>query len=96
MKIKDSPPGSPARPELIPTDLSQLSHRLSGQYRIQAHSLDIWRILTCGYGFCRTGWTHGIDLRIRCTMLVVCAEPSVPRGQFLTLAGLRRGQAESA
>jgi hypothetical protein len=22
MKIKDSPPGSPARPELIPTDLS--------------------------------------------------------------------------
>ena len=65
MKIKDSPPGSPARPEPIPTDLSQLSHRLSGQYRTQAHSLDIWRILTCGYGFWRTDRTDGIDLRIR-------------------------------
>jgi hypothetical protein len=51
MKIKDSPPGSPARPEPIPADLSQLSHRLTGQHRTQAHSLDIWRILTCGHGF---------------------------------------------
>jgi hypothetical protein len=29
-------------------DLSQLSHRLSGQRRTQAHNLDIRRILTCG------------------------------------------------
>jgi hypothetical protein len=28
-------------------------------------SPDIRRTLTCGSGFCRTGWTCGIDLRIR-------------------------------
>ena len=39
-------------------DLSQLSHRLSGQHRTQADSLDIRRILTCGFGFWRTGWTR--------------------------------------
>jgi hypothetical protein len=46
-------------------DLSQLSHRLSGQHRTEAHRLDNRRILTCGYGFWRTGWTGGIDLRIK-------------------------------
>jgi hypothetical protein len=51
MKIKDSLLGSPARPELIPTDLSQLSHRLSGRHRTEAHRLDIRRTLTCGSGF---------------------------------------------
>src|SRR6185312_15324718 len=42
-----------------------ISHRLSGPHRTEADSLDIRRILTCGYGFWRTGWTDGIDLRIR-------------------------------
>jgi hypothetical protein len=46
-------------------DLSQLSHRLSGQRRTQAHNLDIRRILTCGSGLWRTDRTDGIDLRIR-------------------------------
>jgi hypothetical protein len=46
-------------------DLSQLSHRLSGQRRTQAHNLDIRRILTCGSGLWRTDRMHGIDLRIR-------------------------------
>ena len=35
-------------------DLSQPSHRLTGRHRTQADSLDIRRILTCGYGFWRT------------------------------------------
>jgi hypothetical protein len=48
-----------------PTDLSQLSHGLSGQHRTQTHSLDIRRILTCGYGRWRTRWTLSIGLRIR-------------------------------
>jgi len=34
-----------------------------------ADSLDIQRILTCRYGFWRTGRTYGIDLRIRCRRL---------------------------
>jgi len=29
--------------------------------------LDLRRILTCGYGFRRTGRTRGIGLRIRCS-----------------------------
>lgn len=45
-------------------DLSLISHKLSGQHRAQAHSLDIRRILTCGYGFWRTDRTYGIDLRM--------------------------------
>ena len=47
------------------SDLSQISHRLTGLYRTQADSLDIRRTLTCGFGFWRTGWTDGIGLRIR-------------------------------
>ena len=46
-------------------DLSQPSHRLTGRHRTRADSLDIRRILTCGFGFWRTGRTHGIDLRIK-------------------------------
>ena len=41
-----------------------------------ADSLDIRRILTCGFGFWRTGWTDGIDLRIR--RLGVRVPPSAP------------------
>jgi len=52
-----------------PADLSQLSYRLSGRRRTEEDSLDIRRILTCGYGFWRTGWTDGIDLRIRWWLL---------------------------
>ena len=48
-----------------PAYLSQLSHTLSGRRRTEEDSLDIRRILTCGYGFWRTGWTDGIDLRIK-------------------------------
>ena len=40
-----------------PADLSQLSHKPSGLHRTQAESLDIRRILTCGYGLRRTGRT---------------------------------------
>ncbi len=46
-------------------DLSQLSHGLVGRHRIRPDGLDIQWTLTCGYGFLRTGWKDGIDLRIR-------------------------------
>ena len=46
-------------------ELRGISHSFltdcSGQHRTQAHSLDIRRILTCGSGFRRTGWTDGLD-----------------------------------
>jgi hypothetical protein len=57
--------GAAAMTYKVGRDLSQPSHRLTGRHRTQADSLDIRRILTCGYGFCRTGRTHGIDLRNR-------------------------------
>ena len=66
-------------------DLSQLSHRLSGPRRTQAQSLDIRRILTCGFGFWRTDRTNGIDLRIR--RLGVRVPPSAPRSQAPTRSG---------
>jgi hypothetical protein len=47
--------------------VSQLSHRLGGRHWTEADSLDIQRTLTCGSGFWRTGRTHGIDLRNRCS-----------------------------
>src|SRR5262249_37937027 len=53
------------------------SHRLSRPRRTIADSLDIRRILTCGFGFWRTGWTDGIGLRIR--RLGVRVPPSAPR-----------------
>jgi hypothetical protein len=67
-------------------DLSQLSHRLTGRHRTQAHSQDIRRILTCGFGFWRTGWADGIGLRIR--RLGVRVPPSAPRpvGQQSTVS----------
>ena len=37
------------------------------------------RMMTCGYGFQRTGWTHRIDLRIR--RLGVRVPPSAPSSQ---------------
>ena len=46
-------------------DLSQLSHGLAGRRRTRPDDLDIRRTLICGYGFCRTGRTCSIDLRIR-------------------------------
>jgi hypothetical protein len=49
----------------VATRLSQPSHRLAGRHRIRADDLDIERTLACEYGLCRTGRTHGIDLRIR-------------------------------
>jgi hypothetical protein len=67
--------GAPKSPVRVGTeaDLSQPCHRLTGPHRTEADSLDIRRILTCGYGFCRTGRAHGIDLRIK------RPGPSLPR-----------------
>jgi hypothetical protein len=48
---------------------SQFSHRLTGQHRTQADSLDFRRILTCGYGFWCIGRTLSIDLRQKGTRL---------------------------
>ena len=42
----------------VQRDLSRFSHRLSRQHRTEADSLDIRRILICGYGLCRTGRTQ--------------------------------------
>jgi len=53
-------------------DLSQLSHGLPGRHRTRPEGLDIEWTLTCGYGFCRTGWTCGIDLRIPKAVPATC------------------------
>jgi hypothetical protein len=50
-------------------DTSQFSHRLTGQHRTQADSLDFRRVLTCGYEFWCTGRTLSIDLRQKGTRL---------------------------
>ena len=57
-------------------ELSRLSHRLTGRPRARADGLDIQWTLTCGYGFCRTGRTRSIDLRIK--RLGVRVPPSAP------------------
>src|SRR6266496_1466549 len=56
--------GEPVAADLAVT-ISQLSHRLAGRHQTMADGLDIQWTLTCGYGFCRTGRTRPIDLRIR-------------------------------
>jgi hypothetical protein len=59
-------PADPARcPARMRAYLSRLSHRLTGRHQTRADGLDFQWILTCGYGCWRTGWTNGIDLRIK-------------------------------
>jgi hypothetical protein len=57
--------GSPARTDLELVSLSQSSHRLEGWHWMEVAYLDIWRTLTCEYGFQHNGWTGRTDLRIR-------------------------------
>lgn len=45
-------------------NLSQTSHRLTGQDRTRVASLDLRRTLACGYGLRGSGWISGTDLRI--------------------------------
>lgn len=53
------------RPGNARVNVSQISHRLTGQHRTRADRLDHCQTLSCGYGLQSTGRTGGTDLRIR-------------------------------